>query len=310
MRVAIIGAGMAGLSCAQKLRGAGIEPVLFDKGRGPGGRMATRRAEVEGETLHFDHGTQFFSASNSAFVAQVDSWQKAGVADIWEAAGAHAFVGTPSMNAPLKAMAATSDVRWAQRVEVIRRVDNKWHLSGEGLDHTCDVVVCAIPVEQAAVLLTDAAPDFARFAGAVDSDPCWAAMAVFSETLELSDVTRGRDAVAWASRNSSKPGREGRETWVIHGGERWSREHLELSPQEVGTMLVEAFFAETGITPCETVHLTAHRWRYSTPQPGKTPASLWDAQMRLGVAGDWLIGPNVEGAWLSGQSVAAQITSA
>ncbi|MEO9491375.1 MAG: FAD-dependent oxidoreductase, partial [Marinomonas sp.] len=49
--IAVVGAGMAGLTCANELAKAGFAPVLFDKGRGPGGRMAARRAEVAGETV-------------------------------------------------------------------------------------------------------------------------------------------------------------------------------------------------------------------------------------------------------------------
>ena len=40
MQVAIIGAGMAGLTCASRLAEAGHDVAVFDKGRGPGGRMA------------------------------------------------------------------------------------------------------------------------------------------------------------------------------------------------------------------------------------------------------------------------------
>ena len=43
MRTAVIGAGMAGMACAEVLVQAGWAVDLFDKGRGPGGRMSTRR---------------------------------------------------------------------------------------------------------------------------------------------------------------------------------------------------------------------------------------------------------------------------
>ena len=43
--VGVIGAGMAGLACARELAAKGFEVTVFDKGRGLGGRTATRRAE-------------------------------------------------------------------------------------------------------------------------------------------------------------------------------------------------------------------------------------------------------------------------
>ena len=61
MQIAIVGTGMAGLSCATRLAALGHEVALFDKGRGPGGRMATRRVEADGTLLRFDHGAQYFT---------------------------------------------------------------------------------------------------------------------------------------------------------------------------------------------------------------------------------------------------------
>ncbi|HIP78813.1 MAG TPA: FAD-binding protein, partial [Kiloniellaceae bacterium] len=43
-RIAVIGAGLAGLLCARRLQDAGLHPVVFEKSRGLGGRLATRRA--------------------------------------------------------------------------------------------------------------------------------------------------------------------------------------------------------------------------------------------------------------------------
>ena len=39
--IAIVGAGISGLMAATYLIEKGKKPVLFDKGRGPGGRMST-----------------------------------------------------------------------------------------------------------------------------------------------------------------------------------------------------------------------------------------------------------------------------
>ena len=98
--IAIIGAGMAGLSCAVALARRGHKPVLFDKGRGPGGRMATRRADVNGTEVRFDHGAQYLTARDPRFVEAVEGWQSAGIVAPWPAAGEDAYVGTPAMNAP------------------------------------------------------------------------------------------------------------------------------------------------------------------------------------------------------------------
>jgi predicted NAD/FAD-dependent oxidoreductase len=43
MRILVIGAGLAGLTAARRLQDRGHTVVVVDKGRAPGGRMATRR---------------------------------------------------------------------------------------------------------------------------------------------------------------------------------------------------------------------------------------------------------------------------
>ena len=71
MRVAIIGAGLAGLIAGRELFRGGADVIVFDKGRSPGGRLATRR--IGGATL--DHGAQFFTVRSPAFAAQVADWE-------------------------------------------------------------------------------------------------------------------------------------------------------------------------------------------------------------------------------------------
>jgi len=119
---------MAGLACAGPLARAGHRVTVIDKGRGPGGRMASRRAEVGGRTLAFDHGAQYFTARDPAFRAEVAAWEAAGVVARWDAAGAEAWVGTPGMNAPIRAMAEGLDVRWGVRAEVLRRDGAVWRV--------------------------------------------------------------------------------------------------------------------------------------------------------------------------------------
>ena len=150
MRIAIVGAGMAGMSCGQRLSRLGHEVRLFDKGRGPGGRMATRRMEDGGTTLHFDHGAQYFTARDPRFVEQVAHWEASGVAARWAAAGDDAWVGTPAMNAPLKAMAGELGVQFRTRIEQLVRDGEGWQIDGEGApDARFDAVLVAVPAEQA-----------------------------------------------------------------------------------------------------------------------------------------------------------------
>jgi hypothetical protein len=169
-----------------------------------------------------------------------------------------------------------------------------------------------VPAEQAAVLLAEPAPDFAARAAAVSSAPCWAVMAGFAAPLPLVDTFRAESGpVSWAARNSAKPGRSGTETWVIHASPGRSRELIDLPKEEVAAVLLADFFAAAGAPPTAPIHLDAHRWLYAQPearQEARTGAApLYDPRLRIGIAGDWLHSPRVEGAWLSGRALADQV---
>ncbi|WP_419253565.1 NAD(P)/FAD-dependent oxidoreductase [Caulobacter sp. ErkDOM-YI] len=306
LRTAVIGAGMAGLTCATALQAAGHQVVVFDKARGPGGRMSTRRQALGDGEAAFDHGAPAFTALEADFQAQVQFWSLQGLAAPWPAAGPGQFVGVPAMNAPLKAMAADLDTRWSQTISGLSRDASGWRLAGTTQDEgPFDRLVVAIPAEQAAVLLAAVQPEFAALARAVRSAPCWTLMAVFVQPVHSAEaVLTGGEVVAFASREASKPGRAATEAWVIHATPDWSRDHLELTADQAEPRLLAGFEALLGSSAPLAVSAVAHRWRYARPLAAPRSA-LWDAASRLGVCGDWLGGGSVEGAWRSGFELAA-----
>jgi renalase len=307
--ILIIGGGMAGLSAATALAATGQRIIVLDKGRGPGGRMAARRVEIGGAPVSFDHGAQYFTARDPAFRKAVAAWEADGVAARWPAAGDDAWVGTPGMNACVKHMAASLDVRWNVRAEHLRREGALWRVEAGEQVFSAAAVLVAVPAEQAAVLLAEAAPDFAAHAACVISAPCWAVMAGFAEAIAYAPDTFRSDTgpVSWAARNSAKPGRSGAETWVIHASPARSRELIDWPKDEVARTLLADFFAAIGTAPSAPQHLDAHRWLYAQPEALKGEGALYDAGRKIGIAGDWLHSPRVEGAWLSGRALAETV---
>lgn len=310
--IIVIGAGMAGLSCASRLADAGHQVLVLDKGRGPGGRMAARRAEIAGQVVSFDHGAQYFTARDAAFRDQVEAWERQGVVARWPAAGDDAWVGLPGMNGPIRALSQGLDVRWNTRALSLSHNGSLWQVALEEGTLSARTLLVAIPAEQASELIAPVSPQLAAIAGSVTSQPCWAVMSGFAERLPINaDTLRDPDApVSWASRNSAKPLRTGRECWVIHASPDRSRELLDLPNEEVGPKLLADFFAQAGIDAVAPIHLAAHRWLYAMPGSLDGEAARYDAEARIGMAGDYLHSPRVEGAFLSGLTLAKRVASA
>ncbi|WP_010163027.1 NAD(P)/FAD-dependent oxidoreductase [Sphingomonas sp. PAMC 26617] len=306
MKIAIVGAGIAGSSCGQALQARGHAVSLFDKGRGAGGRMATRRVDGPDGDVSFDHGAQYFTARDPAFGAQVEQWAAAGIVAAWPAAGEDAWVGTPGMNALVKAITDDRDVTWGAKVDAIRRGDGGWLLDPVS-DTRFDAVIVATPAEQAGPLLVAHDPAMAAIAQACPSAPCWTAMVAFEDRVAIAgDIVRDSGIIGWAARNSAKPGRGGREAWVVQATPHWSRDHLEDAADGVVDALLSALATEATQPLPATVLRIGHRWRYAKVAAARDGA-LWDPALRIGAVGDWLLAPRVESAWLSGRMLADRI---
>lgn len=303
MTIAIIGAGMAGLSAARRLADAGRDVVVFDKSRGLGGRMATRRAG----DLAFDHGAQYFTARGPAFRAAVEAWRARGHAAAWFGDG---YVGTPGMTAPARALAEGMRIVPSCQVTDLHRAPDGWTVldangpvavPGNG---AFEAVVLAVPAPQALPLAASADVNFPAMEQAVYA-PCWALMLAFAESTGLPDSDRRDEgAIAWIAHNASKPGRSAEpETVVVHASPDWSRRNLEVAPEDAAARLLEEFRTITQIdaTP---LFVAAHRWRYALVERAAGEPCLWDAEAQLGACGDWCLGPRVEAAFDSGIAMA------
>ena len=98
LSVAVVGAGIAGAACAASLQQAGLIVTLFDKSRGVGGRLATRRAQWTGadgveHSVEFDHGAQTIAARQPRFRALLARAEGAGVVTRWRLARARRVAG-------------------------------------------------------------------------------------------------------------------------------------------------------------------------------------------------------------------------
>ena len=320
LRVAVVGAGLAGLSAARALHDAGHEVTIFDKARGPGGRTSLRR----GEPYAFDHGAQYFTARDPRFVRQVDQWVETGIVAPWEprlvalesgrtqpvGSDTRRFVGVPGMNAMAKSLAADLTCRQGVRVTEIARSGAGFELQAEGGEQLGRFgrVVLALPAEQAAELCPSAA--LTDRASRVAMTPCWALLVGLDAPLDLdfdgAFVNSG--ALSWIARNCTKPGRPSAEAWVLHAGPEWSAAHWDAAPESVSAALLAAFQEATGRKLPAPAHLDHHRWRYSLAEPALTEEFLADPGCPgLVLAGDWLAGSRVEGAVLSGQAAAGHV---
>lgn len=144
--VLIVGAGVTGLTAARILRRHGRAVVVLDKGRSPGGRLATRR--IDG--ARFDHGVgalQPGTAATRSLVAQLESdgllvrWPPYASAPTWAAPRGMSAIG--------KHWAADGlDVRLSHHATSVERVGSDVRVGlddGTVIDAAHVVLTCPLP---------------------------------------------------------------------------------------------------------------------------------------------------------------------
>jgi hypothetical protein len=305
--VIVVGAGIAGLACAQALLQAGRAVRVLEKSRGLGGRVATRRRDG----IEADHGAPFAEVMTPAFRAATEAWAEAGVAGPWGAEAA--VVGLTGMSALARPLSTGLEITREARVAGLTRTEDGWSVEvAEGAQIAASAVVLAIPAPQAVALLRAQAAAFPGL-DAVTMDPCWTVLAGFDAPLPGPDRIEGDGApLAKALRNTAKPGRPpSPDVWVLHAGADWTRAHLDSPPDAAATALETALAERLGV-PVRPDRRMVHRWLYAHAAERLAQPCGWHPALRLGLAGDWCAQPEVgvagvEAAFLSGTRLAARM---
>jgi hypothetical protein len=268
--IAIIGAGVSGLACAERLAEGGLQVQVLDKGRQAGGRVARRsRGGVSFE--HGAPGRRDLIDRLTARVAVVNGCRITGIE-------------------------RTRDDRWRLRAA-----------DGPLRSHYAEVVL-AMPPLQAVALLQPGAPDLAGRLGSASMTPVLTAMVALPAPLGrgLDSMTFSDASLAEARRQPTDHA-SGVEGWVLHASPAFSRDNLECDPDAVAQHLWERFRVNLGLVTSTPVLLRGHRWRYGRTAEPLGVDCIHDPSRGLGICGDWCLGDGVDEALASGRALAAHM---
>lgn len=313
MKVTIVGAGVAGLLAADELTSAGHDVLVLDKGRGVGGRLATRRI---GEAV-FDHGAQFFTVRDPRFQSIVDTWLSAGIARVWchgfgsDQDGYPRYVGTNGMTSIAKHLSTRLDVRTSALVfSVLPSETRTWTTTLDtGESYVSDAVILTAPIPQSFGFAFTAGVDFPDELRTIDYDRTLGLLAVLDGPPDIPPpgaLQNPDDIFSFVGDNFAK-GISPLHAVTFHANPQWSAAHWDTPHDEAEDLLKTAARRYLG-----SARITASnfkRWRFATPQRN-WPDRTWSNDSRtMVVAGDAFAGPRIEGAALSGLDAAAVVMS-
>jgi predicted NAD/FAD-dependent oxidoreductase len=319
-QILIIGAGLSGLVAARELQNAGHEVRVVDKGRGVGGRMATRRID----DVRFDHGAQFFTTRSDEFQSEVQNWIAAGVAKRWFDGFPSPenkkpddeysrFCGTQGMTGIAKYLAQGLNVRLNDEIERVQRTKTGWTArSRSGQEYSADKLLLTCPVPQSLALFEtsgEVLPTNVRAQlESVSFEPCFAVLVFLKNASKIpapGALYVENEPISWIGDNFQK-GIATRFAITIHSTGTFAKAHYSEDQDEVGKVLIEAAQEYLG---SEVESFQVRRWRYAKPENALQVGALHVPELKLSFAGDGLNGAKIEGAFLSGIEAARVLGS-
>lgn len=308
MKVALIGAGAAGAACVSVLRSRGADFCVYEKSRGVGGRLSTRRVSgvvPEGD-IYYDHGAPYFSWSQKLTAQLTESLQPSTLHRFKN----ETWIASPSMPQLVKDMLGRGEVRLQIEIDAIEGRAGEWFLREKiklpdvsPIKHgPFTAVVITAPAPQAQALLREINCSWKSQLSLIEYNPCWALMATFNEI----QLPRNFTSSIFASEvncQQDKPGRiihKNNQSWVAQATPAWSQAHLEEPAELILEHLLKELLSVFELKKECVVHSAVHRWRYSTVAKALGQVALCDPEQGLFYAADGCLGTGVAGAVESG----------
>ncbi len=329
--IAIVGAGLAGLTCARQLKQKEYKIIILDKSGGVGGRVATRRIN----NIPVDHGLPFIQIQGKQTEKLIQTLYQNDILQLWTGKiydlnsqkylpPVDRYIATQGMTAIAKYLAADLPIQKQSRVTAIAPTSAQtWELTydyNQTSEHlSAKAVVIAIPAPQTLALLEPLSANIPTQIltqlRSVTFHPCLAVMAGYS-TRYQSDLPQWQGMrisddpdLAWIAIESSKR-KTAQPVVVLHGTSQFTVEHLDntnLQPagQQLLSRASNLFLAWLDSPEWFQVH----RWRYARPHhPLEVPYLATTQPLPLVCCGDWCNGNSVESALLSGLASAEKLS--
>lgn len=293
-KIAIVGAGLSGLYLGKLLQSDGHHVALFEKSRGPGGRLCGRRLDVG----QHDMGAPYLSDRPGHPLLQ--ELQSAGVIMPWMPRLARIepfglgpipnhhtrWVGVPYHNAISRYLATGLCMIPSTRIVGIQPTDTGWQLNTlEGAyPELFEWVFLANPPEQSHALSCDFLPP-----PTIQMGPTFTVLLCSELGPDMGvDMAWGESVIGTMIDTTSKPQRRtDLKLWTLHASDVWSKANVDAPLEWVADQLTQSFLSVTKRN-WTIIDTQVHRWLYATM--GEATDSVYlDRSLRLGRLGDWTV---------------------
>jgi len=293
--ILILGAGVCGLLIAQALQKQKCRVTVWEKSKGVGGRMATRRSEGR----MWDHGAQFFSF-DKMWSPWIEVWLRSGLIREWPFGGSPVKYYAPrGMTAVAKDLGTGLLIQKERQLASLHIEDRSCRaLDIQGANEVFDGVIFTCPLPQTVALLQTSG---------LESPHSWTKLTYASALvglIEWNDENRlepfyreSLDQALFSVTDMQTKGVSQDPAWTVVANPAWSLAHWD-APEKEQIQALQQHLLQVGLLQeSQRGSWQMKKWKYSHPTSTLSPALGWIRKEPLILAsGDSFGGGSVAGA--------------
>ena len=314
----ILGSGLSGSTIANLLsKKYSVE--IIDKANGVGGRSSNKKLN---KNISFDHGLQYYSPKNREFKEFLEKLLKKKILKIWN--GNHLdftlktgdksnkIIGVKGNNDLNKYLLKNIKKNLNNEVKNIEFKKNYWSIFGKNYKFNAKNIIISFPFYQSKKLAKKyLKKTLLNLKVKMSPNITLLVKQKTKYQLPISSLKLNNKIVSWASNENSKERFLAKDNyWTIQTSEIYSKKIINIYKKKrkfFSNQIVNEFSNSLGLKSKNFKVFKIHGWKFSSNKHHTGKECYWDQNKRLGLCGDWFIGPKADSAWLSALSLFKKI---
>ena len=314
----VLGSGISGSTIANLLSKR-YSTQIIEKAKGVGGRSSVSKMD---NAIRFDHGLQYYSPKDLEFKRFINRLIKKKILKLWN--GNHLdftfknkenfqkIIGVKGNNDLNKFLLKKIKTNFNQQITNIKFNKTHWDIYGKNNRFKAKSIIISFPFQQTKKLVKKYLnKNFLKLNVKMIPNITLLLIQKGKQKIPISSIRLNNRIISWISNENSKKRFLSKENyWTIQTSEGYSKKIINNYKNKknfYSKQIIKEFCKILNFNIKNFKVFKIHGWKYSWNNINSGKSCYWDKKLRIGICGDWFIGPKADSAWISANSLFQKI---